>query len=103
MIKKINYYRLFKSQPVNNALFLGSRGTGNSSLIKATLKAFKSKNLRLIEIQKNDLQDLPEIIDEIRDLPQKYITYCDDFSFERTKIVMRPYKNYKWFNRITAK
>lgn len=77
-----NTERFLKGQPANNALLWGARGAGKSSLVKAILNAFSPNNLRLIEIQKNNLQDLPEIIDGLRDLPQKFIIYCDDFSFE---------------------
>ena len=60
----------------------GARGTGKSSLIKAILNEFKTDGLRLIEIYKHDLHNLIDIVDEIRDLPQRFIVYCDDFSFE---------------------
>lgn len=77
-----NTQRFMASQPANNALLWGARGTGKSSLIKAMLNEFKDSGLRLIEVFKNDLQNLPDIVDEIRDLPQKFIIYCDDFSFD---------------------
>ncbi len=80
-----NTERFISGKSANNALLWGARGTGKSSLIKATLNHFRLDNLRLIEIQKSDLQDLPEIIDDIRDLPQKFIIYCDDFSFEENE------------------
>ncbi len=80
-----NTQRFVSNKPANNALLWGARGTGKSSLIKATLNHFRLNNLRLIEIQKSDLQDLPEIIDDIRNLPQKFIIYCDDFSFEENE------------------
>lgn len=75
--------RLFLAgKPANNALLWGSRGTGKSSLIKALLNRFGDSGLRIIEIDKDDLVDLPEIVDGIRDLPQKFIVFCDDLSFE---------------------
>lgn len=77
-----NTERFLASQPANNALLWGARGTGKSSLVKAILNEFKPKGLRLIEVHKTDLHNLPEIVDEIRELPQKFIIYCDDFSFE---------------------
>jgi len=70
------------NKPCNNTLLWGARGTGKSSLIKAILNLYKDKNLRLIEFAKDDLLDLPEVIDEIRELPYKFIIYCDDLSFE---------------------
>lgn len=81
----INTQRFISSLPANNALLWGSRGTGKSSLIKAVLNEFKDQGLRLIEVFKNDLHNLPDIVDEIRDLPQKFIIYCDDFSFEENE------------------
>jgi len=66
----------------NNALLWGSRGTGKSSLIKALLNDFGSQGLRVVEIDKDDLVDLPEIVDDLRDLAQKFIVFCDDLSFE---------------------
>ena len=77
-----NTERFITSQPANNALLWGARGTGKSSLVKALLNEYHSNGLRLIQVYKEDLQHLPEIVDEIRELPQRFIIYCDDFSFE---------------------
>jgi len=77
-----NTERLIGQKPANNVLLWGARGTGKSSLVKAILNQYKSQNLRLIEVNKNDLHSLPDIVDEIRDLPQSFIIYCDDLSFE---------------------
>lgn len=77
-----NTQRFLVNQPANNALLWGSRGTGKSSLIKALLNAYKIQGLRLIEVDKQDLVYLPEIVDDIRELPQRFIIYCDDLSFE---------------------
>ena len=80
-----NTKRFISNKPANNALLWGSRGTGKSSLIKAIFNEYKTDGLRLIEVFKNDLHNLPEIVDEIRDLPKKYIIFCDDFSFEENE------------------
>jgi len=77
-----NTQRFVASRPANNALLWGARGTGKSSLIKAVFNAYRDQGLRLIEVYKNDLQHLPDIVDEIRNLPQRFVIYCDDFSFE---------------------
>ena len=77
-----NTERFIARKPANNALLWGARGTGKSSLIKALLNHYKLDGLRLIQVYKEDLQHLPEIVDEIRELPQRFIIYCDDFSFE---------------------
>jgi len=80
-----NTQRFLAGKPANNALLWGSRGTGKSSLIKAVLNEFKSRDLRLIEIYKTELHNLPEIVDEIRALNYKFIIYCDDFTFEENE------------------
>jgi predicted AAA+ superfamily ATPase len=77
-----NTQRFLAREPANNALLWGARGTGKSSLIKAILNSYKSEGLRLIEVFKNDLHNLPEIVDDLRDHSQRFIIYCDDFSFE---------------------
>ncbi len=77
-----NTERFLSGQPANNALLWGSRGTGKSSVIKALLNDYAEQGLRMIEIEKEDLADLPEIVDEIRDLPQRFVIFCDDLSFE---------------------
>lgn len=76
-----NTERFLRGQSANNALLWGSRGTGKSSLIKALLNRYFPDGLRIIEIDKDDLVDLPEIVDDIRDLPQRFIVFCDDLSF----------------------
>lgn len=77
-----NTERFLTRQPANNALLWGARGTGKSSLIKALLNAYAPRGLRLIEVDKDDLRYLPEIVDDIRELPQRFIVFCDDLSFE---------------------
>ena len=66
----------------NNVLLWGSRGTGKSSLIKAVFNAMRERGLRLIEIDKDDLIQLPEILELIRDRPERFILFCDDLSFD---------------------
>lgn len=77
-----NSERFILQQPANNALLWGARGTGKSSLVKAILNEYKDRRMRLIQVFKHDLHDLFDIVDEIRDLPYRFIIYCDDFSFE---------------------
>ncbi|MEX1032106.1 MAG: ATP-binding protein [Cellvibrionaceae bacterium] len=76
-----NTERFLSGFSANNALLWGSRGTGKSSLIKALLNHYFDRGLRIIEVDKNDLVDLPEIVDDIRELPQRFVLYCDDLSF----------------------
>ena len=66
----------------NNVLLTGSRGTGKSSLIKACLNEFAGRGLRLIEVDKTDLVDLPDIVDLVADRPERFIVFCDDLSFD---------------------
>lgn len=68
--------------PANNALLWGAKGTGKSSLIKALLSTHAERGLRLIEVDKHDLIDLPDIVEGCRDLPWRFLVYCDDLSFE---------------------
>ena len=66
----------------NNVLLTGARGTGKSSLIKACLNAFSAQGLRLIEVDKADLVDLPDLVELVASRPERFIVYCDDLSFE---------------------
>ena len=77
-----NTRQFVEGRPANNVLLTGARGTGKSSLIKACLNAYAPQGLRLIEVDKADLTDLPDIVDVVAGLPQKFIVYCDDLSFD---------------------
>jgi predicted AAA+ superfamily ATPase len=77
-----NTEQFVSGQPANNVLLTGSRGTGKSSLIKACLNEYSTRGLRLIEVDKADLTDLPDIVDVVSGLPEKFIVFCDDLSFE---------------------
>ena len=69
--------------PANNVLLTGARGTGKSSLIRACLHEFAAQGLRLIEIDKDDLVDLPDVVQRIVGRPERFILFCDDLSFEQ--------------------
>ena len=77
-----NTEQFVNGKPANNVLLTGARGTGKSSLIKACLNEYAPRGLRLIEVDKADLTDLPDIVDVVSDLPEKFIVFCDDLSFE---------------------
>ena len=79
---KRNTRQFVEGRPANNVLLTGSRGTGKSSLIKACLNAYARQGLRLIEVDKADLVDLPDIVDLVAERPEKFIVFCDDLSFE---------------------
>src|SRR5690606_826228 len=77
-----NTLQFLAGKPANNVLMTGARGTGKSSLVKATLAAHGDAGLRLIEIDKSDLGDLPEIVEIVAGRPERYLVFCDDLSFE---------------------
>jgi predicted AAA+ superfamily ATPase len=69
-------------KPANNVLLTGARGTGKSSLIKASLNEFSAKGLRLVEVDKEHLTDLGDLTDILANRPERFIIFCDDLSFE---------------------
>lgn len=75
-----NTRQFVEGKPANHALLTGARGTGKSSLVKAMLSEFGARGLRLVEVAPHDLTDLPEIVAPLRDRPERYILYVDDFS-----------------------
>ncbi|TVO52681.1 ATP-binding protein [Denitromonas halophila] len=77
-----NTRQFVKGRRANNALLTGARGTGKSSLVKAMLARYADKGLRLIEVDKQDLMDLPEIVELVRTRPERFVLFCDDLSFE---------------------
>jgi hypothetical protein len=77
-----NTLQFVQGHPANNVLLTGARGTGKSSLIKACLNAYQDQGLRLIEVDKADLTDLPDIVDVVSGRPEKFMIFCDDLSFE---------------------
>lgn len=88
-----NTEKFLRGHPANNVLLWGSRGTGKSSLIKALLNAYADHGLRVLEIDKDDLIDLPEIVDHMRELPQRFLIYCDDLSFEEGETTFKHLKS----------
>jgi hypothetical protein len=77
-----NTLALLQGYPALNVLLYGSRGSGKSSLVKALLTEFHHQGLRLVEVAKSRLADLPEIVELLRTVPQKFIIFVDDLSFE---------------------
>ena len=77
-----NTRQFVAGRPANNVLLTGARGTGKSSLIKACLNQFAGQGLRLIEVDKADLAELPDIVDLVAGRPERFIVFCDDLSFE---------------------
>ncbi len=79
---RLNTEHFVDGLPANNVLLTGARGTGKSSLIKACLNEFAGRGLRLIEVDKGDLVDLPDIVDVVAGRAEKFIVFCDDLSFD---------------------
>ena len=77
-----NTRQFVDGHPANNVLLTGARGTGKSSLIKALLTKYAPRGLRVIEVEKQDLIDLPDIVELIGARPERFVLYCDDLSFE---------------------
>ncbi|KON82065.1 ATP-binding protein [Azoarcus sp. PA01] len=77
-----NTRQFLDGRHANNVLLTGARGTGKSSLVKALLNAYADRGLRLIEVDKEDLMDLPDIVELVAGRPERFILFCDDLSFE---------------------
>jgi predicted AAA+ superfamily ATPase len=80
-------------QEANNVLLTGARGTGKSTLIKACWNHFSEQGLKLIEVDKTDLLQLPDIVDLIGERPERFIIFCDDLSFEEGEITYKALKS----------
>lgn len=77
-----NTERLLAGYPALNVLLYGARGTGKSSLVKGLLPVYRDRGLRLLEVAKVDLGELPRIVERLGAVPQKFIVFVDDLSFE---------------------
>jgi len=77
-----NTAQFVRGLPANNVLLTGARGTGKSSLIRACLAAYAVQGLRLIEVDKHDLVDLPDIVACVTGRAERFVVFCDDLSFE---------------------
>ena len=77
-----NTEQFVRGLPANNVLLTGARGTGKSSLIRACLHTYADQGLRLIEVDKTDMVDLPDIVEAVSQRAEKFIIFCDDLSFE---------------------
>jgi uncharacterized protein len=77
-----NTRQFVEGKPANNVLLTGARGTGKSSLIRACLQTYAPMGLRLIEVDKAELIDLPDIVEVVSERPEKFIVFSDDLSFD---------------------
>ena len=87
-----NTRQFVQGLPANNALLTGSRGCGKSSLVKALLPRYARRGLRLIEVDKADLVDLPHIVERLPAAPWRYLLFTDDLSFEADEPAYKPLK-----------
>lgn len=78
-----NTEQFLAGYPANNVLLYGDRGTGKSSTVKALLNQYGNNGLRLVEVQKQDLEDFPIIIAQLAERPQHFILFIDDLSFNQ--------------------
>ena len=76
-----NTRQFLEGRPANNVLLTGARGTGKSSIVKGLLNKYQGRGLRLIEVEKSDLADLPAITDLVAGRPERFLVFCDDLSF----------------------
>ncbi len=88
-----NTEQFVAGRPANNVLLTGARGTGKSSLIKAVLNEFAAQGLRLIEVDKSDLVDLPDLVDLVAARPERFVIFCDDLSFDEGELGYKALKS----------
>lgn len=88
-----NTRQFVAGKPANNVLLTGARGSGKSSLVKAVLNEFAGAGLRLIEVDKADLVDLPEIVERVQGRPERFLLFCDDLSFEAGETAYKALKS----------
>jgi predicted AAA+ superfamily ATPase len=88
-----NTRQFVAGQPANNVLLTGARGSGKSSLVKAMLNEFAARGLRLIEVDKDDLVDLADILDLLEGRPERFVIFCDDLSFEAGETAYKALKS----------
>lgn len=81
-IVEVNTRQFLAGFPANNILLWGTRGTGKSSLVRALLHSYSADGLRIVQVDKDDLIHLPDIVDSIKNKPYKYIIFSDDLSFD---------------------
>jgi predicted AAA+ superfamily ATPase len=89
----LNTRQFVAGKPANNVLLTGARGCGKSSLVKAVLNEYAHKGLRLIEVDKDDLVDLADIVDLLEGRPERFIIFCDDLSFEAGETAYKALKS----------
>jgi uncharacterized protein len=87
-----NTRQFLAGHPANNVLLWGERGCGKSTAVKGLLRLHADAGLRLVEVNKEDLHQLPAICGQLRDLPWRFILFCDDLSFDESDSAYRELK-----------
>jgi predicted AAA+ superfamily ATPase len=87
-----NTEQFLAGHPSNHVLLHGERGTGKSSAVRGLLTRYAGRGLRLVEIRKHDLADLPEVLDALRGARQRFLLFCDDLSFDAGEAGFRELK-----------
>jgi predicted AAA+ superfamily ATPase len=77
-----NTRQFVRGLPANNVLLTGARGAGKSSLVQALLNRFYPEGLRVVQVERQDLRDLPAITESLKDQPFRFVVFCDDLSFD---------------------
>ncbi len=90
---KRNTLQFVRGVPANNVLLWGARGNGKSSAIKGLLREFGPQGLRLVEVQRDDLFQLPNIAAALRDLPFRFVLFCSGLTFDASENEHRELKN----------
>ena len=87
-----NTEQFVRGLPANHVLLFGERGTGKSSSVKGLVPRFAARGLRLVEVRKADLMQLPDVVAALRGLPYRFLVFCDDLSFDDGEAGMRELK-----------
>ena len=87
-----NTEQFVRGLPANHVLLFGERGTGKSSSVKGLLSRYAARGLRLVEVRKNELMQLPDVVAALRGLPYRFLVFCDDLSFDEGEAGMRELK-----------
>ena len=87
-----NTEQFVRGLPANHVLLYGERGTGKSSAVRGLLPRFAARGLRLVEVHKADLIDLPRVLDALRDAPYRFLLFCDELSFDEGEAGYRELK-----------
>jgi hypothetical protein len=87
-----NTEQFVRGLPANHVLLFGERGTGKSSAVRGLLARFAPRGLRMVEVHKNDLLQLPDVLAALRHAPQRFLLFCDDLSFDEGEAQYRELK-----------